>query len=146
MSNKLRINSTGTLRPTNPSRSFDQRESLIMPSATNLNAAPMFYPGSHKVNVLWSSTSPTSPNSHATMKYGKGKYSNTQNSNTMNNIYGINKFTKHSTLYPHKVPNLNLTLDQKGNYKLVNEHGKSFNVYSDNVGNYVKYNNNNMYI
>ena len=138
MSNKLRINSTGTLRPTNPSRSFDQRESLIMSSATNLNAAPMFYPGQNKVNVLWSSTS---PNSYAYMKYGKGK-----NSNTMNNIYGINKFTKHSTLYPHKVPNLNLTLDQKGNYKLVNEHGKSFNVYSDNVGNYVKYHNHNMYI
>lgn len=146
MSNKLIINSTGTLRPTNPSRSFDQRESLIMPSGTNLNAAPMFYHGSNKVNVLWSSTSPDNPNSYAAMKYGKDKNNNTQNSNTMNNIYGMNKLTKHSTLYPYKVPNLNLTLDQKGNYKLVNDNGKSFKVYSDNVGNYVKYHNNNMYI
>lgn len=146
MSNKLKINSAGTLRPTNPSRSFDQRVSLIMPSVTNLNAAPMFYPGSTKVNVLWSSTSPSSPNSYATMKYGKSKNSNSKNSNTMNSVYGINKITKHSMLYPHKVPNLNLTLDQKGNYKLVNEHGKSFGVYSDNVGNYVKYHNHNMYI
>ena len=136
MSNKLRINSTGILRPTNPSRSFNQRESLIMPSATNLNAAPMFYPGPNKVNVLWSSTSPDMPYSLAIMKYG----------NSMNNIYGINKFTKHSTLYPYKVPNLNLTVDQKGSYKLVNEHGKSFKVYSDNVGNYVKYNNHKMYM
>ena len=136
MSNKLKINSTGTLRPTNPSRSFNQRESLIMPSATNLNAAPMFYPGPKKVNVLWSSISPKTPHSLAIMKYG----------NSMNNIYGINKFTKHSTLYPHKVPNLNLTVDQKGHFKLINEHGKSFKVYSDNTGNYVKYNNHKMYM
>ena len=80
MSNKLRINSTGTLRPTNPSRSFNQRESLIMPSATNLNAAPMFYPGPKKVNVLWSSTSPDMPYSLAIMKYG-----NSHNNNSYTN-------------------------------------------------------------
>ena len=141
MSNKLKINSTGTLRPNYPSRSFNQRESFIMPSATNLNATPMFYPGPHKVNVLWSSTSPDMPYSLAVMKYGK------HHNLTMNKIYGNNsKLSKQSTLYPHKVPTLNLTVNQKGDYKLINDHGKSFRVYSDNVGNYVKYNNNRMYM
>jgi hypothetical protein len=133
MSNKLKINSTGTLRPVSPSRSFDLRESLIMPSATNLNAAPMFYPGPKKVNVLWSSMSPDMPYSFAVMKFGN---------NSMQKIYG-NLSKSPGNLYPHKVPNLNLTLDQKGNYKLVNDNGKSFKIHSDNLGNYVKYNNNN---
>lgn len=130
MSNKLKINQKGNLSPKEPARSFDKRYSLIMPSATNLNSAPMFYPGPNKVNTLWSSVSPNMPFSLAIMKFG--------NLNSMHKVYG-NLNNTVGNLIPNKYPNLNLTVDYKGNYKVINDNGKSFKVNYDSNGGYVKY-------
>ena len=65
--------------------------------------------------------------------------------NNIHNVYG-NLGNSHGTLYPVKVTNLNLTVNMKGNYKLVNDNGVSFKVNSDNLGNYVKYKNHKLYM
>lgn len=130
MSYNLRMSQNGSLKPL-PKSVFDNKHNLISPSATNLNSTPMFYVGK-RINTLWSSTN---PNSFAIMKFG----------NNLHNVYG-NLGNSHGTLYPVKVPNLNLTVDMKGNYKLVNDNGVSFKVNSDNLGNYVKYKNHKLYM
>ena len=136
MSNKLKINQKGNLLPKQPSRSFDKTSSLITNPTTNMNATPLFYIGP-RVNTLWSSTSPTMPYAFAIMKYG--------NSNSMHKVYG-NLHNSIGNQIPNKYPNLNLTVNTKGNYKLVNELGKSFKVHYDSNGGYVKYNKQKMYL
>lgn len=42
--------------------------------------------------------------------------------------------------------NLNLTVDLNGNYKIVNNQGKSFKLYNDLNGGYVKYNKQKIYL
>ena len=138
MSNKLKINQKGNLVPTQPARSFNKRSSLITNSATNLNAAPLFYVGP-RVNTLWSSMSPEMPYSFAIMKFGNS------NSNSMHKVYG-NLSNTIGNQYPNIYPNLNLTVDTKGNYKIVNDQGKSFKVHYDSNGGYVKYNKQKMYL
>lgn len=130
MGYNLRISQNGSLKPY-PKSVFDNKRSFISSSATNLNSTPMFYVGK-KINTLWSSTNPYS---NAVMKFG----------NNLHNIYG-NLGNSRGTLHPVKVPNLNLTVDMKGNYKLVNDNGVSFKVNSDSLGNYVKYKNHKLYM
>ncbi len=120
-----------------PSRSFDLRQSKITPSATNMNATPLFYIDK-RVNKLWSSTSPNSPNTMAVMRFG----------NTLYDIFGNNKNVR-GNLIPSTTmsyPNLNLTVDIKGNYKLMDLNGKSHKIYSNSNGNYVKYNKQQIYL
>jgi hypothetical protein len=136
MSNKLKINSKGSLRPKLPARSFDKRESFITNPTTNLNSAPLFYIGP-RVNTLWSSTSPYMPYSFAVMKFG--------NYNSLHKVYG-NLGNAIGNKIPNKYANLNLTVDPKGNYKLVNENGRSYKIYNDSNGGYVKYNRQKLYL
>jgi hypothetical protein len=136
MSNKLKINQKGNLLPKYPSRSFDKRNSLITNPMTNMNSAPLFYIGP-RVNTLWSSTSPAMPYAFAIMKYG--------NLNSMHKVYG-NIHNSIGNKYPNKYTNFNLTVDPKGNYKLVNELGKSFKVHYDTNGGYLKYNKQKIYL
>jgi hypothetical protein len=144
MASKLKINSRGAFRPDKPSRSFDYRESHISYPATNLNATPLFYIGP-RVNTLWSSLSPRSPNSYAVLKYG-----NVKSVKSVNNIYNAYNGTNMHKIFgnygdigsvykPDYVPNLNITVDAKGNYKFVDRMGKNHRIYSDANGNYVKY-------
>lgn len=136
MSNKLKINSKGSLIPLRPARSFDKRESIITNPTTNLNSTPLFYIGP-RVNTLWSSTSPSAPYALAMMKFG--------NPVPMHKIYG-NLYNTTGNTFPNNYPNLNLTLDYKGNYKLVNSDGKAYKVHYDNNGAYVKYNKKPLYL
>lgn len=135
--NNLRMNDLGNMRPELPSRTFNMRKDIITPAATNMNSAPLFYVGP-RVNVLWSSTSPASPFALGVMRFGNNNYS-------LHDVFGNNK-NVNGQLLPNKVPNLNLTVDYKGNYKLVDLAGKSHKIYSDNYGNYVKYNNKPFYL
>ena len=136
MSNKLKINQKGNLLPKQPARSFDKRHSLITNPTTNMNAAPLFYVGP-RVNTLWSSTSPAMPLALGIMRFG--------NSNSIHKVFG-NLYNAPGNQFPNRHPNLNLTVDPKGNYKLVNELGKSFKVHYDSNGGYVKYNKQKMYL
>ena len=150
MSNKLRINQKGNLLPKQPARSFDKRSSLITTPTTNMNAAPLFYIGP-RVNTLSSSTGaavpivpivptvPTVPISLGIMRYGSSP------SGTMNKVYG-NIYNSIGNQFPNRYPNLNLTVDLKGNYKLVNEQGKSYRLHYDSNGRYVKHNKNKFYL
>lgn len=138
MSNKLKINQKGNLLPKHPARSFDKRSSLITSPATNMNAAPLFYIGP-KVNTLWSSTSPSMPLALGIMKFGNS------NTSSMHKVFG-NLHNSTGNQFPNIYPNLNLTIDPKGNYKLVNDQGKSFKVHYDTNGGYVKYNKQKMYL
>ena len=136
MNNKLRINQKGNLLPKQPARSFDKRSSLITNPTTNMNSAPLFYIGP-RVNTLWSSTSPDMPHAFAIMKFG--------NLNSMHKVYG-NLYNSIGNQYPNRYQNLNLTIDPKENYKLVNELGKSFKVHYDSNGGYVKHNKQKKYL
>lgn len=132
MSDKLKINPKGSLRPKYPSRSFDKRESKISYDATNLSSAPLFYV-QPRVNKLWSSLAngPNGPTKQvAILRFG--------------NIYG--HLNKTGNIYPNIYPNLNLTVDTKGNYKLLNSEGKQFKVHFDSNGGFVKYNKQKMYL
>lgn len=138
MSNKLKINQKGNLLPKQPARSFDKRSSFITPTTTNMNAAPLFYIGP-RVNTLWSSTSPSMPLAVGIMKFGNST------TGSMHKVYG-NLYNGTGNNYSNMYPNLNLTVDPKGNYKLVNYQGKSFKVYYDTNGSYVKYNKQKRYL
>ena len=138
MSNKLKINQKGNLLPKQPARSYDKRNSLITPPTTNMNAAPLFYIGP-RVNTLWSSTSPSMPLALGIMRYGSSP------SGTMNKVYG-NIYNSIGNQFPNRYPNLNLSVDLKGNYKLVNEQGKSYRLHYDSNGRYVKHNKNKFYL
>ena len=131
--NNLKMNNKGNLRPVYPSRSFDKRSSYITAPATNLNATPMFYIGP-RVNTLWSSTS---PKALGVMKFG--------NINSMHNVYG-KLYTGKGNEFQNMYPNLNVTVNKKGDYKIVDSFGKSHKIYSNSNGNYVKYNNKNVYL
>ena len=136
MSNKLKMNQKGSLVPHMPARSFDKRFSIVTNPTTNLNSAPLFYVGP-KVNTLWSSTSPNMPYAFAIMKFG--------NSNKMHKVYG-NLYNATGNQFPPRFPNLNLTVDIKGDYKLVNGQGKSFKVRYDSNGGYINYNKQKLYM
>ena len=156
MSNKLKINQKGNLLPKQPARSYDKRNSLITPPTTNMNAAPLFYIGP-RVNTLSSSpgaavsivprvptvptvpTAPIVPISLGIMRYGSSP------SGTMNKVYG-NIYNSIGNQFPNRYPNLNLSVDLKGNYKLVNEQGKSYRLHYDSNGRYVKHNKNKFYL
>lgn len=138
MSNKLKINQKGNLLPKHQARSFDKRENIITSPTTNMNAAPLFYIGP-RVNTLWSSTSPSMPLALGIMKFGSST------TGYMHKVYG-NLYNGTGNQYPNMYPNLNLTIDPKGNYKLVNDQGKSFKVHYDTNGGYVKYNKQKMYL
>ena len=136
MKNKLKINNKGSLLPLTPSRSFNDRYNIITNTATNMNSAPLFYI-EPRINTLWSSTSPNMPNAYAVLKFG--------NLNSMRDIYG-NLYNKPGNQFPNKTPNLNLTVDSKGNYKLVNENGKSFKIHYNSNGGYINYNKNKIFL
>lgn len=138
MSNKLRINQKGNLLPKQPARSYDKRNNLITPPTTNMNAAPLFYIGP-RVNTLSSSTGAAMAQALGIMRYGNSP------SGTMNKVYG-NIYNLIGNQFPNRYPNLNLTVDLKGNYKLVNEQGKSFKLHYDSNGGYVKHNKNKFYL
>lgn len=135
--NKLKMNYLGNMRPELPSRTFNMRRDLITAPVTNMNSAPLFYIDP-RVNVLWSSTSPASPLALGVMRFGNNSYS-------LHDIFGNNKNVK-GQLLPNIVPKLNLTVDYRGNYKLVDLAGKSHRIYSDTHGSYVKYNNKPFYL
>ena len=137
MNNKLKINPKGSLRPKAPQRSFDERYSFISAPATNLNSSPMYYIG-NRVNVLSSSTSPVSPYAFTIMKFGDNlhKVYGNLNSNTMGK----------GNMIAYKYPNINLTVNQKGNYKLIDNNGKYHKLYNDNNGAFVKYNKQKIYL
>lgn len=135
--NKLRMNDLGNMRPESPARTFNMRRDLITAPATNMNSAPLFYVGP-RVNVLWSSTSPASPLALGVMRFGNNNYS-------LHDVFGNNKNVK-GQLLPNRVPKLNLTVDYKGNYKLVDLAGKSHRIYSDTYGNYIRHNNKPFYL
>ena len=120
--NILNMNPKGNMYPN--TSTFDNRKSYISSSAVNPNVHPMFYIG-NRVNILGSNN----PKAFAVMKYG--------------NVLG--------TMYPSNTLNnsvLSLTVDINGNYKLINDQGKSYKVYNDssNGGNYVNMNKQKMYI
>ena len=120
--NNLKMNKNGNLYP---SQTFDKRRDFITSPTTNLNSAPLFYIG-NRVNVLSSSTSPSSPSSPfaiGIMRFGNNNYS-------LHEVFGNNKIMS-GNLIPTNYPNLNLNIDGSGNYKL----------YSNSRGNYVKYRN-----
>ena len=117
---------TGTLKPENPSRTFDfMRQSYIMQKTTNLNTAPLHYVGKNPTNILMSGTKPCA---FAIMRFGNNNLLVPQSGNT----------------FQHPV--VNLTVDARGNYKLVNDMGKSFNVYSNSTGNFFRFKGQKFYI
>ena len=134
--NKLSMNEAGVMRPELPARTFSGRRDIITPPTTNMNSAPLFYIGP-RVNVLWSSTSPDSPLAIGVMRFG--------NNNYLHDVFGNNKNVKGQVLAKMK-PNLNLNVDYNGNFKLVDLAGKSHRVYSNEKGNYVRYNNKSFYL
>jgi hypothetical protein len=135
MSNKLRINQKGSLIPKQPARSFDKRGSIITNPTTNMNSAPLFYIGD-RVNTFWSSTSPNTPYAIGVMRFG----------NSMHGVPLYSNYDSKGNLFPNRYLNLNLTVDPKGNYKLVNDNGKSYKIHYDSNGGYVKYNKQRLYI
>jgi hypothetical protein len=124
--NNLKMNKNGNLYP---SQTFDKRRDFITSPTTNLNSAPLFYIG-HRVNVLSSSTSPSAI---GIMRFGNNNYS-------LHEVFGNNKITT-GNLIPTNYPNLNLNIDDKGNYKLMDLSGNTHKIYSNSRGNYVKYRN-----
>ena len=134
--NNLKMNKLGNMSPEYPSRTFNKKHNLITPPATNMNSAPLFYIDS-RTNTLWSSTSPKSPLAIAVMTFG--------NNYSLHDIFGNNKNVNGQILAKTK-PNLNLKVDNKGNYKLIDLAGKSHRIYSNNNGNYVRYNNKYFYL
>ena len=136
-SNKLSMNEAGVMRPELPARTFSARRDIITPPTTNMNSAPLFYIGP-RVNVLWSSTSPDSPLAIGVMRFGNNNYS-------LHDVFGNNKNVKGQALAKMK-PNLNLNVDYNRNVKLVDLAGKSHRVYSNEKGNYVRYNNKSFYL
>lgn len=120
----LNMNLKGNMYP--DTSTFDHRYSYFTNSAVSMNSHPMFYIG-QRVNTLGSNN----PSAYAVMRYG-----NTHNSGLM---------------YPGNTlqnPVLSLSVDARGTYKLVNDHGKSYKIYHDssNGGNYVRIKNEKMYI
>lgn len=133
MSNKLKINQKGLLKPEYPQRSFDKRSSLITNKATNLSSAPLFYTGG-KLNKLYSGNSINTP--LVVMKYGS--------STTFHDIYG-NLYNSTGNLYPNKYTNYKLNVDKKGNYKLMDTNGKSYKVHYGKNGIFINYKSNKFY-
>ena len=120
----LNMNLKGNLYPN--TSTFDHRYSYYNNPAVSMNAHPMFYVG-QRVNTLGSDN----PYAYAVMRYGN-----------MNNT-GI--------MYPGNTlqnPVLSLSVDARGNYKLVNDYGKSYKIYHDssNGGNYIKSENQKIFI
>ena len=122
--NSLNISPKGNMYPN--TSTFNHRYSYYNNPAVSTNAHPMFYVG-QRVNTLGSNN----PNARAIMRYG--------------NTY------KPGVMYPGNTlqnPVLSLSVDARGTYKLVNDHGKSYKIYHDssNGGNYFKAGNQKMYI
>ena len=120
----LNISSKGSMYP--GTSTFNYRYSYYNNPAVSMNAHPMFYVG-QRVNTLGSNN----PNARAIMRYGN-----------MNNT---------GVMYPGNTlqnPVLSLSVDARGNYKLVNDDGKSYKIYHDssNGGNYVRNKTGKMYI
>ena len=148
----LSMNQNGNLKPS--SRSFDKSYTYITPGATNMNASPMFYVG-NRTNVIWSSLSPNAPNTYAVFNYGKlNKKEKSKNSkkelmyfgSVPSNIFGFENNYAQGAMRPTIVPNVNISLDQRGNYKLIDNMGKQHKLYSDSHGNYVRHQNNKLYL
>ena len=121
---KLNMNPKGNLYPN--TSTFDHRYSYYNNPSVNMNSHPMFYIG-QRVNTLGSNN----PSAYAVMRYGN-----------INNT---------GTMYPgNTLQNqvLSLSVDARGSYKLINDHGKSYKIYHDssNGGNYIKMKNQKMYI
>jgi hypothetical protein len=144
----LSMNQNGNLKPS--SRSFDKSYTYITPGATNMNASPMFYVG-NRTNVIWS---PNAPNALAVFNFGKNKKEKNKNSNKElmyfgnipSNIFGFQNNYARGAMRPTVVPNVNISLDQRGNYKLMDNMGKQHKLYSDSHGNYVRHQNNKLYL
>lgn len=116
--NDLLIPIKGTIYPN--TSTFDSSCSCYSNQAVNMNSHPMFY-NDYKVNNLCTS---------AKMKYG--------------NINNIGTMYTESTL---KLPVLNLTIDNSGYYKFVDNYGKIYNIYDDisKRCNFIKIKNKKMY-
>jgi len=162
----LSMNQNGNLKPA--SRSFDKSYTYVTPGATNMNASPMFYVG-NRTNVIWSSLSPQAPNTYVVFNFGKlnqkekqknkkenSKKENSKKENSKkellyfgnvpSNIFGFNNNYAQGAMRPTLVPNVNISLDQRGNYKLIDNMGKQHKLYSDSQGNYVRHQNNKLYL
>jgi hypothetical protein len=152
----LSMNQNGNLKPT--SRSFNKSYTYITPGATNMNASPMFYVG-NRTNVIWSSLSPQAPNAYVVFNFGKSNKKEKQKDkkenskkelmyfgNVPSNIFGFNNNYAQGAMRPTLVPNVNISLDQRGNYKLIDNMGKQHKLYSDSHGNYVRHQNNKLYL
>lgn len=150
------MNQNGNLKPT--SRSFNKSYTYITPGATNMNASPMFYVG-NRTNVIWSSLSPQAPNAYVVFNFGKSNKKEKQKDkkenskkelmyfgNVPSNIFGFNNNYAQGAMRPTLVPNVNISLDQRGNYKLIDNMGKQHKLYSDSHGNYVRHQNNKLYL
>ena len=135
MSNKLKINQTGSLKPLYPQKSFDKRNYIITNKATDLGSAPLFYVGQQRVNKLSSGNNIN--NTLAIMKYG--------NPTTIHGIYG-NVYNSIGNLYPNNDANFKFTIDQKGNYKLISPNGKSYKVHYGKNGSFIKQMNKKIYL
>lgn len=138
-SNKIsnKIFNTGTLRPIS-GKTMDTSIRYISSEAPNLNSQPMYYPIGNVPNFMMSTTNPAG---YSLMKFGK----NTNNNNGYSNhgVYG-NLYNSPGNLYPSyntlKNPPMSITVDYKGNYKLVNQYGKSYKMYNDKNGSYIRSN------
>ncbi len=76
------------------------------------------------------------------------KHLKTNNNNNMHSVYGNYK-NANGILLPtttQTFPNLNLTVNQNGDYKLINSDGVSYKINSNNNRKYIKYQNKNLYL
>ena len=147
-SNKIsnKIFNTGTLRPI-PSKTMDISRRYISSEAPNLNSQPMYYPIGNVPNFMMSTTN---LGGYSLMKFGKNT-NNTKVRNVHSNpdVYG-NLYKSPGNLYPSyntlKNPPMSITVDYKGNYKLVDLANKPHRIYSDTRGNYIRHNNKLFYL
>ena len=65
--------------------------------------------------------------------------------NIPTNIFGFHNNTP-GAMRPSNVPNVNINLDQRGNYKLIDNMGKQYKLYSDSHGNFIRHQNNKLYL
>ena len=66
--------------------------------------------------------------------------------NVPSNIFGFENNYARGAMRPTIVPNVNISLDQRGNYKLIDNMGKQHKLYSDSHGNYVRHQNSKLYL